>query len=174
MIKSVSSNSSIILLPEDKIILKANPHWLFLAVPLIEISFFFLLYVFIACPFLGIVIHSLREFCSLISLFLLFFLSAAFYLDWKFNRLYLTDFRLIKERGIIGKRYVSISLDKIQDITCDFGILGRIFNYGSLTIESAGTEGKMVFQGIPLPIVIKRMIENEINKKGSSPSFPST
>jgi uncharacterized membrane protein YdbT with pleckstrin-like domain len=101
-------------------------------------------------------------------------LSAVICLDWKFNRLYLTNFRLIKEKGIIGKRYVSIRLDKVQDITCDFGILGRIFKYGSLTIESAGTEGKMVFQGVPFPIVIKRMIENEINKKDSSPSFPST
>ena len=163
MIKSVSSNSSVFLLPEEKIVLQTNPLWIFLAVPLIGIFFFFLLYGFVACPHIGIIIHSLQGFCYTASLFLLFFLSAILYLDWKFNRLYLTNMRLIKERGIIGKRFMAIGLNKIQDITCSFGILGRIFGFGNLIIESAGTYGRMVFEGLPKP----KRIKWEIEKAGS-------
>jgi uncharacterized membrane protein YdbT with pleckstrin-like domain len=166
MIKSVSSNSVPFLLPEEKIVLKANPHWLFLAIPMIEAFAFFLLYAFIACPFLGIMLHGLDWFCYFLSVFLLLFLIVVMYLDWKFNRLYLTNFRLIKERGIIGKRFLAIRLKKIQDITCDFGILGRLFGFGQLIIESAGTEGMMVFQGIHNPGKIKREIEIEASREG--------
>jgi len=63
------------------------------------------------------------------------------------------------ERGIIGKRYMSIRLKDIEDIVCSYGILGRIFGYGDLTIESAGTQGLMVFKGIPKPRRMKLLIE---------------
>jgi len=165
MIKNVSFDLDILLLPDEKIVLKTNPHWLFLAIPLVVIFFFFLLYAFIACRHLGIVIHDLQDLCFLVSLFLLFFLGAVIYLDWKFNRLYLTNYRLIKERGIIGKRFMAIGLDKIEDVTCVYGLLGWLFNYGDLTVESAGTEGKMTFEGLPSPARIKAMIEEEMRKQ---------
>lgn len=40
-----------------------------------------------------------------------------------------------------------------------YGILGRIFGFGHLIIESAGTYGKMVFRGMPRPGRIKWRIE---------------
>jgi uncharacterized membrane protein YdbT with pleckstrin-like domain len=162
MVKSSLSNPSIFLLPDEKIILKANSHWLFLAIPLIGIFLFFLFYLFFACPFLGILSRGFEDVCYIASLFVLFFLSITFYLDWKFNRLYLTNMRLIKERGIIGKTFMAIKLDNIEDISCSYGIWGRIFGYGNLIIESAGTYGKMVFEGIPRPRKIKLMIERQM------------
>ena len=162
MIKSASSNSSIFLLPEEKIVLKANPHWLFLIIPILQIYLFLIIYFFFACPFLGIIdFDGLEGLCYLASLFLSFFLTLIFYLDWRFNRLYLTNLRLIQERGIIGKRFMSIGLDRIEDITCDYGIWGRIFGFGDLIIESAGTYGKMIFKGMPKPKKIKWRIERE-------------
>jgi trehalose utilization protein len=56
---------------------------------------------------------------------------------------------------------MAIGLDKIQDITCGYGIFGRIFGFGNLIIESAGTYGKMVFEGMPNPKKIKWRIEKE-------------
>jgi len=162
MNRDYRSNPSIFLLPGEKIIRRTNPHWLFLAIPLIEIFLFFLFYLCFACPFLGIVYQGLEVYCYAISLFILLFLSIIFYLDWKFNRLYLTNLRLIKERGIIGKRFMAIKLVDIEDITCRYGIWGRIFGFGSLTIESAGTFGKMDFEGMPSPRALKLTIERQV------------
>ena len=53
-----------------------------------------------------------------------------------------------------------VPLNKVQDITCKFGVLGRIFDFGDLEIESAGTYGKMVFSFIANP----RKRKEEINK----------
>jgi len=146
-------------LPNEQIVFKANPHWLFLLVSMGQIFLFFFLYYFFACPFLGFMAHALEHYCYVAALIILIFISLIFYLDWKFNRLYLTNYRLIKERGIIGKRYMSVRLANIEDTTCTFGILGRILGYGDLAIESAGTYGQMIFKGIPKPRKMKTLIE---------------
>jgi hypothetical protein len=56
---------------------------------------------------------------------------------------------------------MAIWLKNVEDITCSFGILGRIFGFGDLEIESAGTYGKMTFEGLPKPKRIKWRIEIE-------------
>jgi uncharacterized membrane protein YdbT with pleckstrin-like domain len=171
MTQGFLSNPSISLLPDEKIIFKTNPHWLFLIIPILGIYLFLFIYFFFACPFLGrIDFNGLEGICYVIALFVFFFLTLIFYLDWRFNRLYLTNLRLIQERGIIGKRFMSIGLDRIEDITCDYGIWGRIFGFGDLIIESAGTYGKMTFKGMPSPKKIKWRVENEISKFSSKVS----
>ena len=163
MTKRFQSNPSIYLLPDEKIVFKTNPHWLFVVIPVVVIFLFWIIYLLFVCSFIGaVLLDELVNLCILISSFASVFLIVVLYLDWKFNRLYLTNLRLIKERGIIGKRFMSIRLDNIEDIICSFGIWGRIFGFGNLIIESAGTHGEMVFKGIPKPRKIKLKIEKEM------------
>jgi len=163
MIKGFQSNPSIYLLPDEKIIFKTNPHWLFIVIPVVVIFLFWIIYLLFVCSFIGaVLLDEFVNYCILISSLTSIFLIAVLYLDWRFNRLYLTNLRLIKERGIIGKRFMSIRLDNIEDITCDFGIWGRIFGFGNLIIESAGTHGEIVFKGMPKPRKIKLKIEKEM------------
>lgn len=157
------SNPSTLLLPGEKIIYKTNPHWLFLVIPILQIYLFLFIYFFFACPFLGTIdFDGLEGICYILALFAFFFLTLVFYLDWRFNRLYLTNLRLIKERGIIGKRFMAIRLTDIEDIVYSYGIWGRIFAYGDLIVESAGTYGIMIFKGIPRPRKVKSIIERQM------------
>jgi len=87
---------------------------------------------------------------------------AVIFLDWICINYYLTNLRLIEERGIIGKRIMSIPLDKVQDVTCKFGILGRIFGFGDIEIQSAGTYGKIIFGFLPSPRRLREEIERAI------------
>ncbi len=57
---------------------------------------------------------------------------------------------------------MSLWLDKVQDVTCKFGILGRIFGFGDIEIESAGTYGKIVFGFLPSPRKLQEKIEKAI------------
>jgi hypothetical protein len=57
---------------------------------------------------------------------------------------------------------MAVQLKDIEDISCDYGIWGRIFRFGNLTIESAGTFGKMDFEGMPRPRAFKWMIERQM------------
>lgn len=90
------------------------------------------------------------------------FVIIVVFLDWICTRYYLTNLRLIEERGIIGKRIMSIWLDKAQDVICKFSILGRIFGFVDIEIESAGTYGKIVFGFLPSPRKLWEKIEKAI------------
>jgi uncharacterized membrane protein YdbT with pleckstrin-like domain len=57
---------------------------------------------------------------------------------------------------------MSIWLDKVQDVTCKFGILGRIFGFGDIEIESAGTYGKIIFRFLPSPRKLRQEIEKAV------------
>jgi len=60
---------------------------------------------------------------------------------------------------------MAVRLNDIEDITCSYGIWGRILGFGDLTIESAGTYGIIIFKGIPRPKKVKLMIERVKIKK---------
>ena len=150
------------LLRDEKIIYKTNPHWLFIVIPVLGIFLFWIIYMFFICSFIGaVLLIELANFCIYFTSFASAFLIIVLYLDWRFNRFYLTNLRLIKERGIIGKQYMSINLENIENITCNFGIWGRIIGFGDLIIESAGAHGKMTFEKLPRPMKIKWSIEKE-------------
>jgi len=62
---------------------------------------------------------------------------------------------------------MSILLKRIQDIKCQFGIWGRIFGFGDLEIESAGTYGKITFHLSPhLKNLKKKIIQAIKNDTG--------
>ena len=77
----------------------------------------------------------------LISISLIIFLFS--YLIWRLQVAILTNYRLIviEQRKIFLRRVWEIELDKIGNLSYKMeGILGHIFNFGSLLIKSAGEE----------------------------------
>jgi uncharacterized membrane protein YdbT with pleckstrin-like domain len=154
------------LLPNEKLIYKTNPHIFFLLGPLAGLFLLWLFLISLTCPLWRVI--GPVSLCFLILTSAVVLSALVFYLDWRFNRLYLTNFRVIKERGIIGKKFTSIWLVKIQDMTAQFGFWGRIFGFGDLLIESAGELGQVRFKGLPRPLGIQVMIEGEIGKIPSS------
>jgi membrane protein YdbS with pleckstrin-like domain len=157
---------SLRLLANEKVIYHAHPHFLFLLGPLLLLFFVWLAISIWICPVWEAV--DLAILCPFNLTMVMLFVSSVVILDWLTNRLYLTNFRVIKERGIIGKKYTSIWLGKIQDVSSQVSFLGEIFGFGDLLIESAGELGQERFRGLPKPIKIREMIEAEINKIPSS------
>jgi len=150
--------SEFLILPNEKVIFRTHPHWLILAGPEVCVG----ILAFLLIKYLPILLEGIDPNLVLrIYLLLggaLVFASVVIFLGWLCTNYYLTNLRLIDERGIIGKRIMSIPLKRIQDIKCRFGIWGRIFGFGDLEIESAGTYGKIVFDFIPSPREFKEKI----------------
>ena len=155
--------SEFLLLPDEKVIFRTHPHWLILVGPEICVGILVILLI----RYLPILLQGINpNLVWKIWLILggaLVFTGVVIFLGWIFINYYLTNLRLIDRRGIIGKRIVSIWLDKVQDVTCKFGIWGRIFGFGDLEIESAGTYGKIVFDFVPNPRKMQEKIEKEIS-----------
>ena len=171
MRKNTLNYTVFLILPDEKVIFKTHPHWLVFALPEACIG----ILVYLLMKYLPFLLEGVSPDLALkIWIILggaLAFAGAVIFLGWLCINYYLTNLRLIDERGIIGKRIMSIPLKRIQDVKCQFGIWGRIFGFGDLEIESAGTYGKIIFHFIPSPQEFKekiiqtiKMIQGELKK----------
>ena len=49
-----------------------------------------------------------------------------------------TDRRIVYKRGFIRRHTVEMNMDKVESVDVDQTILGRLFNYGDITIRGTG------------------------------------
>jgi len=84
------------------------------------------------------------------------------YIDWR-NDVYVVTNRRVAHRervGIMQEERLSIApLHAIQDVYLSrVGMLSHIFDFGDLTIETAGGAGRVIFVGIPRPEEVQEAI----------------
>lgn len=154
----MSNGFSNLLFPDEEIIFKTNPHWIFLVAPVSVLFALWLFYLLYACP--DAYLPGFQGLCFSLSGFVFPLVIVIVYLDWRFDRFYLTNLRVIKSGGFFGQKHLSIFLEQIENVTAHYTIWGQLFNYGTLTIESAATSSKMTASNVPKPLLKKWLIEN--------------
>ncbi len=60
------------------------------------------------------------------------------WLYWRSNIYTATNHRILRQTGIIAKSYKDCSFGKIQTVYMQIPLLGRIFNFGTIKIATAG------------------------------------
>jgi uncharacterized membrane protein YdbT with pleckstrin-like domain len=91
-----------------------------------------------------------------------------------YTRYVITTFRVLRVSGILTRRNVWIPWVKITDLSFRQSLLGRIFGYATIRIESANEEsGLKDLSDLKEPIRFNRILVEMINtKQGNvSPSF---
>ena len=90
---------------------------------------------------------------------------ARFYVD----KIVLTNKKFYVSAGLISKEVIATPIDKINNIYYETGLLGRIFGYGTIFVQSGAVSG---YPYIKNPENVQRAIEdsmreleNEKNKK---------
>lgn len=59
-------------------------------------------------------------------------------LDWFVERIVVTDKRFMITSGIFTTKVAMMPIGKVTDLTFERSVLGRMFGYGTLIVESAG------------------------------------
>jgi uncharacterized membrane protein YdbT with pleckstrin-like domain len=59
-------------------------------------------------------------------------------LEWRNEIIYFTDMRIMIGKGIISRKNSFMLIDNVVDHTLHRPVLGRIFGYGAIRLESAG------------------------------------
>ena len=77
------------------------------------------------------------------------------YIKYKTTELAITNKRVIAKFGFISRRTIEININKVESIQVDQGILGRIFNYGTLVVSGAGNPQAPI-PGISDPIQFRK------------------
>ena len=68
-----------------------------------------------------------------------------------------TNLRVVHKTGFITRKTFEISLDKVESVDVDQSILGRILNYGDVTIRGVG-EGVETIKTIAHPLQFRNNI----------------
>ncbi|UBO72333.1 PH domain-containing protein [Aeromonas rivuli] len=88
---------------------------------------------------------------------LLFWIAAA--IRYFSTELAITNKRVIAKFGFISRTTIEINIQKIESIQVNQGILGRIFNFGSIIVSGAGNPQAPV-PGISSPLNFRREFLN--------------
>jgi uncharacterized membrane protein YdbT with pleckstrin-like domain len=138
------------LLMEESIVLIAHQHALVLLKPI-------LVNVVAATVIAGISI-TLENYK-----FLLFQLVPFAYLCWeivvrKKREYVITNRRVVKQEGVISVSSFDAPLDKINNVFHEQSVLGRIFGFGDVGLETASEQGTTQFRMIAKPVAFKNCI----------------
>ncbi|MCB5196765.1 PH domain-containing protein [Deefgea salmonis] len=84
---------------------------------------------------------------------LIFWLVA--FIRYKTTELAFTNKRVIAKFGFISRQTVELNISKVESIQVNQGILGRIFNFGTLVISGSGNPQAPI-PGISEPMAFRR------------------
>jgi uncharacterized membrane protein YdbT with pleckstrin-like domain len=145
-----------ILQPGEKVLYSTNAHWIFY-LPAIGawIVALILLIVSRETTIQGVILLALGA-AAVVALVALYWTVRA----W-FHRLTtetdVTNRRVVHKTGFIKRRTFEIALDKIESVDVDQSIMGRIFDFGNVTIQGVG-EGKETIATIASPLAFRNAI----------------
>ena len=79
---------------------------------------------------------------------------------WRQNEIHVTTRRITQRRGnILSGNETSMSLANITDVNVNKSLLGSIFGYGDIVVQSAGSDrAEISFDGLQKPDKLRELI----------------
>ena len=145
-----------ILQPGEKVLYSTNAHWIFY---LRAIAAWIVAAVLLALSRAtiteGIVLLCLSG-SGVVALAALYWTFTAWFHRWT-TETDVTNLRVVHKTGFIKRRTFEMSLDKVESVDVNQSILGRILNYGYVTILGVG-EGRETIRTIASPLAFRNFI----------------
>ena len=127
-----------ILQPGEKVLYSTNAHWIFY---LPAIGAWIVAIVFADRVASCRCRHPLTWFClalaAIAALFALYKMLTAWFHRWT-TETDVTNLRVVHKTGFIKRRTFEMSLDKVESVDVNQSILGRLMNYGDVTVRGVG------------------------------------
>jgi uncharacterized membrane protein YdbT with pleckstrin-like domain len=145
-----------VLQPGENVRYSTNAHWIFY-LPAIAawISAVFLFLLSRTTTTEGVVLLCLSAAAVVAILALYWTLKAWFHRST--TETDVTNMRVVHKSGFINRKTFEISLDKVESVDVNQSILGRILNYGDVTIRGVG-EGVETIETIASPLEFRNHI----------------
>jgi len=145
-----------ILQPGEKVLYSTNAHWIFYLPALVTwLVALILLALGSAASAAGMVLlwHSAAAVVGAVALL---WTARAWFHRWT-TETDVTNFRVVHKTGFITRKTFEMSLDKVESVDVNQTILGRILNYGDVTIRGVG-EGVQTIKVIASPLAFRNSI----------------
>jgi len=137
-----------ILQPGEKVLYSTNAHWMFYLPAIgVWILVAILLLASVAVPSAALFCLACAVIAAIAALYLT--LKAWFH-RWT-TETDVTNMRVVHKTGFIKRRTFEMALDKVESVDVNQSIMGRLLNYGDVTIMGVG-EGKETITTIAAPL----------------------
>jgi len=93
------------------------------------------------------------------------------YMRSKSSEFVVTNRRIMLKTGVLKRKLVELQLNRAEGLSVDQGIIGRMFNFGSIIVTSGGV--KEVFSPIAQPFEFKKQVNNAIEGSFAPISNPA-
>jgi uncharacterized membrane protein YdbT with pleckstrin-like domain len=145
-----------ILQPGEKVLYSTNAHWMFY-LPAMAAWMLALVLLFLARATIteGIVLLCLSA-SAVVAIAALYWTAKAWFHRWT-TETDVTNLRVVHKSGFIKRRTFEMSLDKVESVDVNQSILGRIMNYGDVTVRGVG-EGVETIKTIASPLAFRNSI----------------
>jgi uncharacterized membrane protein YdbT with pleckstrin-like domain len=145
-----------ILQPGEKLLYSTNAHWVFYLPAMVAwIVAAALLILSRATVSEGIALLCLSA-SAVVALAALYWTLKGWFHRWT-TETDVTNLRVVHKEGFIKRRTFEMSLDKVESVDVNQSILGRILNYGDVTILGVG-EGRETIRMIASPLAFRSFI----------------
>jgi uncharacterized membrane protein YdbT with pleckstrin-like domain len=145
-----------ILQPGEKVLYSTNAHWIFywpaIAAWIVAVILFF--------ESRATINESVTLLClsasAVATIAALYFTARAWFHRWT-TETDVTNLRVVHKTGFIKRRTFEMSLDKVESVDVNQSILGRLLNYGNVTVRGVG-EGAETITTIASPLDFRNHI----------------
>ena len=145
-----------ILQPGEKVLYSTNAHWVFY-LPAIG-AWILAIVLFILSR--GAAVDGLILLClaasAVVAIVALYWTARAWFHRFT-TETDVTNMRVVHKTGFIKRRTFEMALDKVESVDVNQSILGRILDYGDVTIQGVG-EGKETITTIASPLRFRSYI----------------
>ena len=144
-----------ILQPGEKVLYSTNAHWIFywpaIAAWIVALAFLVISRMLIDTP--ALICLSLAAIAALAGLY---WAMKAWFHRWT-TETDVTNLRVVHKTGFVKRRTFEMSLDKVESVDVNQSILGRLLNYGDVTVRGVG-EGAETIRTIASPLDFRNHI----------------
>ncbi len=146
-----------ILQPGEKVLYSTNAHWMFYlpAIGAWAVAVILLVLSWVAAAMPGIVLTCLAA-ATVVALVALYLSFKGWFHRWT-TETDVTNMRVVHKTGFIKRRTFEMALDKIESVDVNQSILGRLLNYGDVTVNGVG-EGRETIRTIASPLAFRSSI----------------
>jgi uncharacterized membrane protein YdbT with pleckstrin-like domain len=145
-----------ILQPGEKVLYSTNAHWIFylpaIGAWIVAIVLFVLSRLTTADALVMLALVS----AAVVALVALYWTVRAWFHRWT-TETDVTNMRVVHKEGFVQRETFEMALDKVESVDVNQSIMGRLLNYGNVTILGVG-EGKKTIRTIASPLDFRNHI----------------
>jgi uncharacterized membrane protein YdbT with pleckstrin-like domain len=130
-----------ILQPGEKVLYSTNAHWIFFLPAIAGWVVAAALLVLSGMVPAGPSVLVCLSLAAIVAIFALYKTATAWFHRWT-TETDVTNLRVVHKTGFIKRQTFEMSLDKVESVDVNQSILGRILNYGNVSIFGVGEGGK--------------------------------